>query len=98
MGEQAQFACHATQANFRLVRAPGPAYTSTRRSIFGNRMTEQIVCQGCDKPEYECKCDRYCWLCQGQDGIRLCADGQYYCPDCREACEMLLANPSGERT
>jgi hypothetical protein len=59
-------------------------------------MQEKILCLACEKPEHECKCDRYCWLCQGQYGVRLCADGQYYCPDCREACDILLANPRGE--
>jgi hypothetical protein len=48
-------------------------------------------CSSCDKTEIECKCDRYCCYCQGQEHIRLAADGQYYCPDCREACEVPLA-------
>jgi len=26
------------------------------------------------------------------EGIRLCMDGLYYCPDCREACEMSTAS------
>ena len=45
-------------------------------------------CSVCDKTESECKCDRYCCICQGQFGIRLCEDGLYYCPDCREACDV----------
>jgi len=51
-------------------------------------MDEKVVCILCDKPEYDCKCDRYCAVCQGQQGIRLCNDGRYYCPDCREAMEI----------
>jgi hypothetical protein len=48
-------------------------------------------CSSCDKTELECTCIRYCCYCQGQDNIRMAADGQYYCPDCREACEVPLA-------
>ena len=46
----------------------------------------------CEKPERACACDRYCCLCSGQHGIRLCSDGLYYCPDCREACDVSIAN------
>jgi len=51
-------------------------------------MAAPVVCMQCEKQEHHCKCDRYCCLCQSQFGIRLCADGQYYCPDCREACDV----------
>jgi len=51
-----------------------------------------VVCSICDRTETECKCDRYCCICGGQEGIRLCMDGLYYCPDCREACEMSTAS------
>ncbi len=54
-------------------------------------MAEQVLCAQCDRPEYACTCERYCCLCQAQYGIRLCVDGQYYCPECREACEIPLA-------
>jgi hypothetical protein len=37
-------------------------------------------------------CEKYCTICKGQHNIRLCADGLYYCPDCREACDVSLAN------
>ena len=53
---------------------------------------QQIVCTQCDKTEEHCTCERYCTICKGQYYIRLCADGLYYCPDCREACEVALAN------
>jgi hypothetical protein len=43
-------------------------------------------CQQCDKQEERCDCDKYCCLCQGLEGARLCGDGLYYCKDCREAC------------
>jgi hypothetical protein len=54
-------------------------------------MENAVLCSLCDKPEIQCTCDRYCCYCHGLEGIRLCMDGQYYCPDCREACEVLVA-------
>jgi hypothetical protein len=54
-----------------------------------------IVCSMCDRTETDCKCPRYCCICGGQDGVRLCVDGLYYCPDCREACEVSTASMSG---
>ena len=51
-------------------------------------MRGPVVCVLCDKPERDCKCDRYCNLCKGEFGIKLCEDGQYYCQDCREACDV----------
>ena len=53
---------------------------------------QQIVCVQCDKPEESCTCEKYCTICKGQTSVRLCADGLYYCPDCREACDVALAN------
>jgi hypothetical protein len=53
---------------------------------------QQIVCVQCDKTEEYCDCEKYCTICKGQHNIRLCADGLYYCPDCREACDVSLAN------
>ncbi len=50
-------------------------------------MAEKYLCMLCDKPESECKCDRYCALCQGAYDVRLVQDGQYMCRDCREACD-----------
>lgn len=55
-------------------------------------VAEHEVCAVCDKQERECKCDRYCCHCMGQDGIRLCVDGLYYCPECREACEVSVVS------
>jgi len=54
-----------------------------------------IVCSICEKPEAECLCVRYCCICTGLDGVRLCADGLYYCPACRDACEVKLAESRG---
>ncbi len=51
-------------------------------------MQSLILCSQCDLPENKCTCGRYCCYCQGQEGIRMCMDGKYYCPDCREACEI----------
>lgn len=54
-------------------------------------MQTTVHCSQCDLPENKCECDRYCCYCQGQEHIRLCMDGKYYCPDCREACEISVA-------
>ena len=54
-------------------------------------MKTVTLCVQCDKPERQCMCDRYCCYCQGAYGIKLCADGKFYCPDCREACDIHLA-------
>jgi hypothetical protein len=58
-------------------------------------MQGPIVCTQCDKTESDCKCDRYCTICKGQHGIRLCIDGLYYCPECREACDVPVADTRG---
>ncbi len=52
----------------------------------------QVTCSQCDKAEEYCKCDRYCVICKGLLSVRLGVDGLYYCPDCREACDVALAN------
>jgi hypothetical protein len=49
------------------------------------------LCSQCDKPEQQCSCEKYCCFCQSQQNVRLCVDGLYYCPDCREACDVRLA-------
>jgi len=56
-----------------------------------NNMQTVVLCSQCDQPESKCSCDRYCCYCKGLEGIRLCVDGQYYCPDCREACDIHVA-------
>ena len=62
--------------------------------VFGGYMAarQQIVCSQCDKPEPSCICEKYCAICKGQDNVRLGMDGLYYCPECREACDVALAN------
>ena len=55
-------------------------------------MEGRSVCSICEKPERECTCDKYCCVCMGGYGVRLCNDGLYYCPECREACEVFLVN------
>ena len=62
----------------------------------GSPMPGPIVCNQCDKTEQECVCGKYCTICKGQDKVRLCSDGLYYCPDCREACDVALANYRGD--
>ena len=60
-------------------------------------MQSTVLCSQCDLPEEKCKCDRYCCYCQGLHNIRLCMDGKYYCPDCREACEISVAQSDTQR-
>ena len=48
-------------------------------------------CVQCDKREVFCTCEKYCTICKGQNEVHLCADGLYYCPECREACDVSLA-------
>ena len=55
-------------------------------------MRAPVVCIQCDKTEEHCGCEKYCTICQGQLSVRLCMDGLYYCPDCREACDMSIAS------
>jgi hypothetical protein len=60
-------------------------------------MEGPTVCVQCDMPEERCSCEKYCTICKGQHNVRLCADGLYYCPDCREACDVSLASSSRVR-
>lgn len=53
---------------------------------------QQVVCSQCDKSEEYCTCEKYCCICKGQHNVRMAVDGLYYCPDCREACDVALAN------
>jgi len=48
---------------------------------------KQFHCIVCDQPEERCTCHKYCALCHSDFGLRLTEDGQYYCVDCREACD-----------
>ena len=51
-------------------------------------MTERFHCAICDLPESRCICEKYCNLCQSEHQVRLCHDGQWYCLECREACDL----------
>jgi hypothetical protein len=53
---------------------------------------QQVVCSQCDKSEESCTCEKYCTICKGQSNVRMGIDGLYYCPECREACDVALAN------
>jgi len=55
-------------------------------------MAGPVVCAQCEKPEHDCHCEKYCTICKGQHAVRLCSDGLYYCPECREACDVSVAN------
>jgi len=61
----------------------------------GAPMRSQVVCSICDKSEHDCLCEKYCTICKGQHNVRLCSDGLYYCPECREACDVSLAENRG---
>jgi hypothetical protein len=52
-------------------------------------MATPFMCLQCHQPEGQCKCEvkHYCVLCQGEHNVRLVQDGNYYCLDCREACD-----------
>ncbi len=56
-------------------------------------MAAEVVCAQCDLPESRCQREKYCALCKSWDNVSLCADGQYYCSSCREACDYSPANP-----
>ncbi len=58
-------------------------------------MPGPVVCAMCDKTEERCACEKYCTICKGQHNVHLGADGLYYCPDCREACDVPPANSRG---
>lgn len=51
-------------------------------------MADRFQCAVCDLNEDRCECNRYCCLCMGEHQVRLCHDGQYYCLECREACDL----------
>jgi hypothetical protein len=59
---------------------------------FEATMSQQTtVCSQCDKPERNCTCEKYCCHCHSQFNVKMAVDGIYYCPDCREACDVALA-------
>jgi len=47
----------------------------------------EFHCIVCDQLEERCTCPKYCALCHADYSVRLTEDGQYYCADCREACD-----------
>ena len=51
-------------------------------------MAEKFICMLCDQVEENCRCTRFCCLCQSEHNVRLVQDGNYYCLDCREACDF----------
>jgi hypothetical protein len=65
-----------------LSAFPPPRYISLMATA-----TKKYYCMQCEMPEDKCECEKYCAFCQGQVGVRLCQDGLYYCPPCREACD-----------
>jgi hypothetical protein len=75
-----------------LVAPALVAYYSAKRAMCPKESTVITVCSQCDNPETKCHCIKYCCFCQSQEHVRLCVDGMYYCPDCREACDVRLAD------
>lgn len=51
-------------------------------------MADAYTCMQCELPEDRCHCDRYCTWCLGENNVRLCFDGLFYCLDCREAADL----------
>ena len=47
-----------------------------------------FLCCVCGQPEDRCECDKHCALCHADYGVGLTKVGQYYCADCREACDF----------
>jgi len=47
----------------------------------------EFKCIVCEKPEDQCTCQKFCALCYSDYRVRLTEDGQFYCGDCREACD-----------
>src|SRR5260221_10698947 len=82
---------------------PPPAASSCRSALSSGKVSSRrlpmpagpVLCVQCDKPEYQCTCDKYCTICKNMQNVRLCMDGLYYCPDCREACDVTLADTRG---
>jgi hypothetical protein len=58
----------------------------TKRGTFMG-MAGPYYCLLCGCKEEDCKCERFCSICQNDYNVRLCIDGNYYCKECREACE-----------
>lgn len=48
----------------------------------------EFRCLVCNQLEDQCTCVKYCALCHGDYAVRLTEDGQYYCVDCRDACDF----------
>lgn len=68
-----------TNGTFYLLRS------RARVSFMATTTKTKYHCMQCDMTEDKCDCEKYCCSCQGQIDIRLCSDGLYYCPPCREA-------------
>jgi hypothetical protein len=60
----------------------------TAKVTYIRGMAEAYKCGQCEHPEDQCECGRYCWLCMSENNVRLCQDGNLYCQECREVCEM----------
>src|SRR5438105_14579481 len=51
-------------------------------------IADKYICMQCEQQEANCRCTRYCCLCQSEHNDRLVQDGNYYWLDCREACDF----------
>ena len=67
-----------------VIGKPLSIFSKTRYIL---AMPGPYYCLTCGRKEEECKCDRFCGICQNDYNVRLCADGNYYCKECRDACE-----------
>jgi len=50
--------------------------------------TSKYRCAQCEQPESQCRCEKYCCLCQEVTEVRVCQDGLMYCVPCRDACDL----------
>jgi hypothetical protein len=64
-----------------------PAHGAPRRQENPIMPRKIFQCCACGQPEGHCQCVKYCALCHAGYNVRLTEDGQYYCLDCREACD-----------
>jgi len=65
-----------------------PAHRAPRRQENPIMPRKIFQCCACGQTEDRCQCVKYCALCHADHGVRLTEDGQYYCLDCREACDF----------
>ena len=82
--------CNANASLLELSARPLRGYSFDMSSSAGTG--KKYVCMQCEATEEKCICEKFCCLCQSQIDVRLCQDGLFYCPPCREACEYTTSS------